>query len=170
MTILHKSRQLSYRGMCKIVTCLDMLDDFFFNKSLPYFYEIWIMRFGLWAHKPFEKWLPGLTWRKVLYSELCKPPSAILSLSVSSSCRAMSAKSTAEKYWPCNNVFRQCWAHKEPSCCKERLVRYSEKNGQARVIIFILRWCIFKMHPENQFCFNMMAVSHGCVCIHVTTV
>ena len=50
--ILHMSRQLSCRDMCKIVTWFD-------NYSLHKRY-ISFKRFGLWAHKPFAKWSPVL--------------------------------------------------------------------------------------------------------------
>ena len=57
---LHMPRQLSCRGMCEIVTCLD---HYLSSKINIYFYEI-----RLWAHKPLVRWIPEHAGKSVFLS------------------------------------------------------------------------------------------------------
>lgn len=81
------------------------------------------------------------TCRNVLYSSLSKPPSAILILSSSSSCCAIDDRSTGVKYSPCSRLFRQCCAHREPSCWKRSTLLYNifsdARRNQTTQIFFL---------------------------------
>ena len=81
-----------------------------------------------------------LTCINLWYSMLWVPASAICSLSVSSSWRAISARSTALKYWPCNSAFKQCCAHNDPSCWKNpntfELIKSSLKSQSSHRITY----------------------------------
>ena len=66
--MLHMSRQLGCRDMCKIG---NWSTDNFSNKSNIILFS----RFGLWADKPFIKWVPGacpITYQNITHGQ-CWP-------------------------------------------------------------------------------------------------
>lgn len=72
---------------------------------------------------------------------------------------AISLKSTAVKYDPCNTAFKQCCAHKRPSCCN--LQKYKQHKY----------YLIGKMNCESStnstFSCNIMLVSHIFECLYL---